>query len=102
MLVTTFIQRAAMTAAQKTGAALATRVVTSAAATFVGCVIQSKIMKSKSDQLQEKVNNGEEISEQDIKTAQNQAFTSAAIATGVCSGAGLIANNAIANVIRGL
>ena len=102
MLVTRFIQRAAMTAAQKTGATLATRVVTSAAATFAGCVVQSKIMKSKSAQLQEKVNNGEEVSEQDIKTAQNQAFTSAAIATGVCSGAGLIANNAIANAIRGL
>ena len=36
MLVTTFIQRAAMTAAQKTGATLATRVVTSAAAAFAG------------------------------------------------------------------
>lgn len=102
MIITRIVQRAAMTAAQKTGATLATRVVTSAAATFAGCIVQSKIMKAKSAQLQERVNNGEDITEQDVKNAQTQAFTSAAVATGVCSGAGLIANNAIVNVIKGL
>lgn len=102
MLVGLLIQRAAMTAAQKAGATLATRVVTSVAATFAGCVVQSNIMKSKNAQLQERVDNGEEITEHDIKTVQNQAFTSAAIATGICSGAGLVANNAIANMIKNI
>ena len=101
-MVIGIIQRVAMSAAQKTGATLASRIVTSAAASFAGCVVQSKIMKSKSNKLQERLNSGEEITEQDVKTAQNQAFTSAAIATGVCSGVGFVANNAITNGICGI
>ena len=102
MIATRFIQRAAMTAAQKTGATLATRVATSIASTFTGYIIQSNIIKAKGAKLNKRIQDGEEISEKEIKTAQTEAFASAAVVSGVCSGVGLITNNAIANIIKGL
>lgn len=105
-MVVDIISRAAMTAAQKAGATVATKVATSAAATFIGCLVQMKIIQKEQENLQKKVTtanvNGEIVSPEEINKAQTKAFGEAAVASGAIAGAGLVLNNYAANVIKTL
>ncbi len=105
-MVIDIISRVAMSAAQKAGATVATKVATSAAATFAGCLLQMQIIKAEQAKLQEKAKaaneKGEILSQDEITKAQTKAFGEAAVASGAVAGVGLVANNAIANAIRSL
>ena len=92
----------AMNAAQKTAVTVAAKVIPSAAATYVGCVVQNKIMKQKQQELEAKAAKGITLTVEDIATQKREVFVSAAVATGVCAGVGMIANNIICDAINSL
>ncbi len=92
----------AMNAAQKTAATVATKVVTSAVATYVGCAVQNEIMKQKQQEFETKAAQGITLTVEDIATHKKEVFVSAAVATGVCAGVGMIANNIICDAINSL
>lgn len=97
-MLQSIIVRVAITAAQKSGAKVASKVGTTIASSLAGYAVQSTLTKSQTKKVQALADSGN-LSEKDIKNANAKVILGSAVGAGVCAGIGMVANNGINNYI---
>ena len=93
-MIGTIILRVAMTASQKTVATVATKVATSAGATLASCLFQNRLIRTANKNI------ADEPTEENVRKEQGKVAYKSALGAGICGGVGLVAFNAISNVIK--
>lgn len=103
-MVASIISHVALNATQKMVANASIKVATTAGGTLAGCLVQDKIVKSKSKKIvndfQEKTANGEVVTQEDLQKAMMPVYVQAAFASGACAGAGSLVGSALTRAVN--